>query len=204
MMPKKYRETILFIVFSAVVVVLALMAQQTTATPPAGLTPNSYLPVALRPENTPTYTPTATKTPIPTSTTGPTNTPVPTNTPTPSPTSAPPANVLMTQIEYNPPGDDVAGEFVEIRNFGGTAANMTGWSLRDPVPHVFTFPSFTLQPGAAVKVWTKSGVNNAANLYWGSNQAIWNNTGDTATLRNSGGQTIDTCTYSGGGQNASC
>jgi hypothetical protein len=28
----------------------------------------------------------------------------------------------MTQIEYNPPGDDVAGEFVEIRNFGGIAA----------------------------------------------------------------------------------
>jgi hypothetical protein len=198
MMPKKYRETISFIVLSAAVVILALMAGQAAATPPAGLTPKGYLPIALRAENTPTFTPTATNTPIPTNTAGPTNT-LP-----PSPTTAPPANVLMTQIEYNPPGDDVAGEFVEIRNFGGTAANMTGWTLRDTVPHVFTFPAFTLQPGAAVKVWTKSGANNAGNLYWGSNQAIWNNTGDTAILRNSGGQQIDICSYAGGGQNASC
>jgi hypothetical protein len=106
-MPKKYREAILFIVFSAVAIIM--MTGQTTANPPAGLTPHGYLPVALRAENTPTFTP------IPTNTAGPTNAPAPTNTPTPSPTTAPPANVLMTQIEYNPPGDDVAGEFVEIR-----------------------------------------------------------------------------------------
>jgi hypothetical protein len=49
-----------------------------------------------------------------------------------------------------------------------------------------------------------NGINNATNLYWGSGQAIWNNTGDTATLRNSGGQIVDTCSYAGGGQNASC
>jgi hypothetical protein len=53
LMPKNYRETILFIVFSAVVVLLMLMTKQTTATPPVGLTPHGYLPVALRAENTP-------------------------------------------------------------------------------------------------------------------------------------------------------
>jgi len=76
-MPKKYREAILFIVFSAVAVILAMMTGQTAANPPAGLTPHGYLPVALRAENTPTFTPTATNTPIPTNTAGPTSTPTP-------------------------------------------------------------------------------------------------------------------------------
>lgn len=147
-----------------------------------GLTPWAYLPVVEKPLPTPTFTPLPTNTPIPT------NTSLPTTTPTSTPTTAPPANVQLTFIEYNPPGDDVVGEFVEIKNLGGTAANMTGWTLRDIVPHVFTFPSFTLQPISTVKVWTKSGSNNSGNLYWGSGQAIWNNTGDTAILRNGSGQ----------------
>jgi hypothetical protein len=69
LMPKKYREAILFIVFSAVAVILVMMTEQTAATPPVGLTPHGYLPIALRAENTPTFTP------IPTNTAGPTNTP---------------------------------------------------------------------------------------------------------------------------------
>ena len=32
-------------------------------------------------------------------------------------------------------------------------------------------------------------------LYWGSGAYIWNNTGDTATLRTASGSTRDTCTY---------
>jgi len=31
-------------------------------------------------------------------------------------------------------------------------------------------------------VYTGSGVNSSHALYWESNQAVWNNTGDTATL----------------------
>lgn len=34
---------------------------------------------------------------------------------------------------------------------------------------------------------------NAKNVYWGSGNYIWNNTGDTATLRNASGKTVDTC-----------
>lgn len=151
-------------------------------------TPNSinYLPFVIRPENTPTATAT---------------TPPPTATPTNMPA---PADVRLTLIVYNPSGDDVAGEYVRLQNFGGTTAVLTGWTLSDNDGHVYGFPGgFSLAPGAAVLVWVKSGTNNATNLYWGSAQAYWNNTGDTAFLRN-GGTLVDSCSYSGGGTQASC
>jgi hypothetical protein len=40
-----------------------------------------------------------------------------------------------------------------------------------------------LQAGSDVKVWTKVGANDAENLFWGRHSAMWNNTGDTAILR---------------------
>jgi len=130
--------------------------------------------------------------------------PTPTATSTPTPTSPPPVNVQIVYIEYDPPGPDEDGEFVRLDNLGGSNATMTNWTLRDDANHVFTFPPFTLTVGASARVWTGSGSDNSANLYWGSGAAIWNNAGDTATLRNSNGQVIDVCTYNGGGIGASC
>ena len=157
-----------------------------------------YLPLALKSVDTPTVLPTPSFTPTPTWT------PTPTPSPTATPTSVPPANIKITFIEYNPPGDDEDGEFVRIRNLGGTAQTMTQWILRDVANHVFTFPGFTLSAGATVQVWTGVGTDNNTHLYWASGAPIWNNTGDTATLINSGGQVVSACSYSGGGQNHAC
>ena len=104
-------------------------------------------------------------------------------------------NVQITDIVYDPPGDDVQGEYVRIENSGGRPADMTDWTLRDDANHVFTFPTFTLNAGASVRVWTKSGTDTATDLYWGSGAAIWNNTGDCAYLRDSVGAAIDTYCY---------
>jgi hypothetical protein len=45
-----------------------------------------------------------------------------------------------------------------------------------------------------VYVHTGSGTNNATNRYWGKSGYIWNNGGDTATLR-AGAKTIDSCKW---------
>jgi cardiolipin synthase len=103
--------------------------------------------------------------------------------------------VQITYIEYDPPGDDVEGEYVQIENFGAPAADMTDWTLRDDANHVYTFPTFTLNAGASVRVWTKAGTDTATDLYWGSGSAVWTNTGDCAYLRDSGGTPIDTSCY---------
>jgi hypothetical protein len=105
------------------------------------------------------------------------------------------ADVQITFIEYNPPGSDLEGEYVRIENSGSGAADMTNWTLRDDADHVFAFPTFTLDAGATVRVWTKAGTNTSTDLYWRSGSAIWNNTGDCAYLRDSGGTPVDTYCY---------
>lgn len=111
--------------------------------------------------------------------------------------SAPPSDpdIRITHIEHTPTGDAVQGEYVRIENFADAAQEMTGWTLRDEANRTFTFPVFTLPVSGVVQVWTGSGTNTATDLYWGSGTAIWNNTGDTAYLRDAAGEGVDTYTY---------
>lgn len=106
--------------------------------------------------------------------------------------------VTIAHIEFDPPGRDLDGEYVLLRNTAAVPAELTGWTLRDAASkHLFVFPAFTLAPGAEVKLWTKSGANDAANLYWGSRGAIWNNEGDTGTLADRGGAVVSSLAYVG-------
>lgn len=106
--------------------------------------------------------------------------------------------VAITYIEYDPPGRDVDGEYVMITNSTDAAINMVGWTLSDgDSKHIYHFPAYTLAPGTKVKLWTKRGKNNATNLYWQSRSAIWNNDGDTGTLKDAAGATISVYTYTG-------
>lgn len=86
-------------------------------------------------------------------------------------------------------------EWVEIKNTGSTSINLKGFSLEDRANHKFVFPNFILAPGKIVKVYSGEGTPNSSSLYWGSNTAIWNNTGDTAYLYDSNGRQIDTYEY---------
>ena len=105
--------------------------------------------------------------------------------------------VQIAGIDFDPPGPDVQGEHVVIQNDTSPWARLQGWTLNDAAGHVFTFPAFTLVPGFTVRVWTRAGAADDANLFWGRGQAVWNNTGDTATLRDGSGALVDTFTYPG-------
>ncbi|ABY36158.1 MAG TPA: hypothetical protein DEF43_20020 [Chloroflexus aurantiacus] len=112
---------------------------------------------------------------------------------------AEPPNVSITYIEYDPPGNDLEGEFVVITNASHETVDLTGWTLVDEGnKHTYTFPAFTLAGGAEVKLWTKSGTDDAANLYWGARRPIWNNTGDSAILRDANGNLVSRYTYAAG------
>jgi hypothetical protein len=60
---------------------------------------------------------------------------------------------------------------------------------------VYPFPAFNLPAGSTVKIHTGSGSDTGHDLYWRSSGYIWNNSGDTATLRNAGGSVVDRCSY---------
>lgn len=116
--------------------------------------------------------------------------------------AAPPPRAELTGIYYNSPGKDLGGnksvdaEWVGIRNTTRGPITLTRWTLRDTAGHVFVFPAFTLKAGAVVRIHTGKGSNSAAALYWGHAWYIWNNTGDTATLKMPGGVREDSCAYS--------
>jgi hypothetical protein len=108
--------------------------------------------------------------------------------------------VAISYIEYDPPGRDIDGEYVLIANATDAPVEMAGWTLSDgDAKHVYTFAAFSLAAGAEVKLWTKAGADDANNLYWRSRGAVWNNDGDTGTLRDAGGATVSVYTYTGNG-----
>jgi Lamin Tail Domain len=112
----------------------------------------------------------------------------------------PPLPVVQTamwipEINFNPPGPDVKMEFVLIRNDTAAVVDMHQWTLRDRANHVFTFPALVLQVGRSVKVWTKAGAADAENVFWGRQAAVWNNTGDTAILRDAQGAEVARYAY---------
>ncbi|MGQ9613151.1 lamin tail domain-containing protein, partial [Chloroflexus sp.] len=112
---------------------------------------------------------------------------------------AEPPNVSVAYIEYDPPGSDLEGEFVVITNASHEPVDLTDWTLVDEGnKHTYTFPAFTLAGGAEVKLWTKSGIDDATNLCWGARRPIWNNTGDSAVLRDANGNLVSRYTYAAG------
>ncbi|MFC6906099.1 lamin tail domain-containing protein [Halalkalicoccus tibetensis] len=102
-------------------------------------------------------------------------------------------------------GNEPNDEYVTITNNSDEDIDMTGFQLRDaPGGAVddrntpdgpFTFPSFTLDAGNSVTVFTGSGQDDDANLYWGENLQVYNQEGDTITLLDAGGNTVAEVTY---------
>jgi hypothetical protein len=120
------------------------------------------------------------------------------------------ATLKITKARYDSAGKDTGSntslndEWVEIQNISKATKDLTGWTLRDKAGHVYTFPQRTLAVGKTVKVRTGSGKNSTSYAYWGKNWYVWNNTGDTATLRNATGKTIDTCSWGDGSGTKTC
>jgi hypothetical protein len=102
-------------------------------------------------------------------------------------------------FHYNASGNDnynLNNEYFTLKNTCDHAIDMTGWTVSDAANHTFAFPSgFTLASNAQVTIYTGSGVNTDAKLYWRAKSAIWNNSGDTATLRNAAGETLSSYSY---------
>jgi len=118
------------------------------------------------------------------------------------------AAIRITKIQYDPPGSDTGSninqEYVVIRNTGSGAVSLRSWTLKDKANHRYTFGTFKLGAGNSVTIHTGKGNDDRNDLYWGSGWYIWNNDADKAFLRNAGGNTVDTCSYSGGDQYVNC
>lgn len=97
---------------------------------------------------------------------------------------------LRLEIQADPAGRDLQSEQVLLHNDGDSAVDLGGWTLQDAArrPHVYTFAATCrLVAGATLRLWSGRGSDDADNLHWGRRQAVWNNTGDIAILRDPDG-----------------
>src|SRR5207248_6686370 len=73
------------------------------------------------------------------------------------------ARMQIGEIWYNSPGSDRGGnsslnhEWVQLHNTSGSWITMTGWTLRDPKHHVYTFGTYKIKPHGYVKIHTGKG-----------------------------------------------
>jgi hypothetical protein len=163
----------------------------------ASLQSTTYLPIIRNEEGTKTPTVTGTITITPTASRTPTVTgtlPTPTQTRTPTPTRTLVPGVFIVDIEYAPETHPL-DEYVIIRNQTADYIPMAGWTLRDDSKNIYTFPQYTLISWASVKVWTKSGLIDPENLYWGRKEPVWNDYGDCAYLRDDEHKLMDSECY---------
>jgi competence protein ComEC len=107
------------------------------------------------------------------------------------------SGVRIVDVQYDAPGNDnenLSEEWVEVANGRNASVDVAGWSLEDEAGHTYVFPDgnhTVLGPDETVTIRTGSGNDTATDLYWGRDGAVWNNGGDTATLRDAAGAVVD-------------
>lgn len=119
--------------------------------------------------------------------------------------AASPAKVRIYKVYYNSPGTDsgsnasLNAEWVALKNYGGTSRDLYGYTVRDRSSHVYKFGHVALKPGKRVYIHTGKGrtatVGGSVHVYQNHTWYVWNNTGDSATLRTRYGTKIDACSW---------
>ncbi len=108
-------------------------------------------------------------------------------------------NVVLHEILANEVGSDAGTEFIELLNTGGSAVDLSGWTLWDATGLRHTFASGTsLGAGRAIAVFGKAASipNGVSNAVGASTTGLsLNNGGDTVTLQKPGGAVVDSYTY---------
>jgi serine/threonine-protein kinase len=89
-------------------------------------------------------------------------------------------------------------EYILLQNQGNAPQDLSGWYIESTVGfQTFNFPSgFALDPGASTRIESYTGAKNdpPQTLMW-TIDAIWNNAGDQAILRDEAGKAISSKCY---------
>jgi len=105
---------------------------------------------------------------------------------------------LNISVNFDAAGSDLTnlnGEFVTIINNGNEAIDLSGWSLKDQATHFYYFENIVLEPGESLVIYTGSGSNTATEVFWNSDEPIWNNNGDTVFLFDSEGNLVTSLSF---------
>lgn len=125
---------------------------------------------------------------------------LPADTPTAVPTLAPATtggDVVIASIMYNGVVPQVeSDEYVTVVNRGTAPVDLSGWTIDAGDGVIFRFPAVTnLLPSGAYTVYTNEYHPESGGFTFGSGDPIWNNQGDTGTLRDAAANVVSVFTY---------
>jgi len=177
-----------------------------TGPPPPTPSPSPSPTPTPSPSPSPTPTPSPSPSPTPTLSPSPSPTPTPTSTPSPTPagTTANKGDVVINEVQYDPPqsGADNAYEWVELFNRTEEAIHLEGWRIRDNREGDYLPPLTLPANGFAVIAATEEGFYANFPDFDGSivflHGPIGNglsNDGDCIILEDSEGRVIDALSY---------
>lgn len=106
---------------------------------------------------------------------------------------------LSISVHADAAGNDnenLNDEYVTLTNTGDTTLDLSGWTIADEAGHTYTLADGTsLDPGATFTLYSGSGTDTETDRYWGRSGAVWNNAGDTVTVRDASGTVVATYQY---------
>ncbi|WP_420450048.1 MBL fold metallo-hydrolase [Candidatus Palauibacter sp.] len=106
---------------------------------------------------------------------------------------------IRIRVHADAPGNDHQnpnGEYAVLESLSSEDRAVGGWALCDLANHCFRFPAgAVLKAGEQLVVHTGAGRADGARYYMGRRQAVWNNSGDTATLYDDTGAVVVVFNY---------
>ena len=109
------------------------------------------------------------------------------------------ADVRIAAINADAAGDDwenLNDEYVVLENAGDQPVDLSGWTISDESGLTYTVPEgVVLDPGETITVYSGDGTDADGDLYWDANRPVWNNGGDTVTIRNAEGERVEQEAY---------
>ncbi|MEU5214168.1 lamin tail domain-containing protein [Streptomyces sp. NPDC020742] len=105
--------------------------------------------------------------------------------------------VVLGPIQYDSPGRDdrsnrsLNAEWVTLRNTSRWPVTIKGWTLSDKSGHAYRFGNVRLNGNSQVRVHTGIGRDTRTDVYQDRRVYVWDNDGDTATLRNDHRRIVD-------------
>jgi phosphatidylserine/phosphatidylglycerophosphate/cardiolipin synthase-like enzyme len=112
-----------------------------------------------------------------------------------------PSSPIINEIMYNPIGNELDGEWIELFNVGG-ATNMKNWTITDRDGATYTFPEIEVQEGDFVLLYIKTGNMTSEpgkiTLYMNRTWSMLNNGGDDLLLKDDLGTPVDYVNYGSG------
>jgi micrococcal nuclease len=92
--------------------------------------------------------------------------------------------VGVNEDAAGPDGDNLGDEYLVFANPGSGSLNLGGWTVTDAAGHTYAVPEgVTLAPNGRLRLVTGEGTDGPATLFWGRSSPVWNNDGDTVTVR---------------------